>query len=126
MNYAELIGIPFAYGGRDEKAFDCYGLLMYLFRHDSGIELPDYKSVKDQKRIMAMISMGIMDWKKVEPKAPSAGLAIAFKIAGLISHVGYTIGNGKFIHTWESSGGVVIESLSDWNHRIVGFYEFDA
>ena len=39
----DLIGVPFAYGGRTDKVLDCYGLLM-LLEARRGNAIPDFKS----------------------------------------------------------------------------------
>lgn len=42
IDYDDLIGIPFINGGRDRnKGFDCYGLVMEVYRR-CGIALPEY------------------------------------------------------------------------------------
>jgi len=117
--YADLIGIPFAYGGRDENALDCYGLLMLLHRR-RGIEIKDFPSSSNGAEITAMMMGNLHLWKTCELKE---GASILFRVPGNL-HVGYFIGNGKFIHTWEKSGGVVIEPLSVWSNKIMGVYEY--
>ena len=59
-------------------------------------------------------------WNKIEPKP---GCAVLINVPGNM-HVGYVIDDSRFIHTWEESGGVTIERLSQWRGRIMGFYEY--
>lgn len=120
--YAELIGIPFKYFARGPDEYDCYGFLMMLYRKFRGIELPDYGSAEGVEKIALLMAHGIEDWTPVEPRE---GVAIMFRVGGLGAHVGYCIGDGKFIHTWEHSAGVVIERIDTWKSRIIGFYDYE-
>lgn len=117
--YAELIGVPFEYGGRGPEKYDCYGLLKKLFKDDDQ-NIPDYLSPTDGARITALMLGELHLWKECAPKS---GRALLFKLFGNM-HVGYCLGNGRFIHTWEQSGGVVIERMSDWEVKLIGCYEY--
>lgn len=119
--YEELIGIPFEYYARGPEKYDCYGFLMMLYKRFRGIELPDYGSAEGVEHIAVLMAGGMPDWKEVEP---FEGAAIMFRVNGLGAHVGYCIGDGKFIHTWEGSAGVVIERIETWKRRIIGFYDY--
>jgi cell wall-associated NlpC family hydrolase len=37
----KYIGIPYKHLGRDLKGLDCYGLVVMIYKHHLGIELPD-------------------------------------------------------------------------------------
>lgn len=116
---AALVGTPFRYGGRGPDAFDCYGLVMHIHAL-RGVELPDFGTPQDRDAIPAHMATVAMSWKQV---GPGPHTVVLFR-AGRTLHVGYTLPGDKFIHTWESSGGVVIERLSQWAHRIVGYYQY--
>ncbi len=115
-----LIGVPFAYGGRGPESYDCYGLLMHLFKQDQGVDLPDYKSPSDGARISAIFTSELRLWERCELKE---GAAVLFRVPGNI-HVGYCLGKDRFIHTWDRSNGVVIERLGDWKKRLMGVYRY--
>lgn len=120
--YRDLVGASFAWGGRGPDAFDCYGLVMELHRR-RGIALPDYRSPTDGAeggKISAMMTMGLQLWKET-PKTPGALIMIRLPFS---SHVATVIDDLRMIHTWEGSGGVVIERIATWKHRIQGFYEY--
>lgn len=117
----QLVGVPFLYGGRGPDSFDCYGLIMHIMREKHGIVIPDFRSSADQGVIMAKIAVGVQDWKKVEP-APET--VVCFRIGGYLSHVGYMLNETQMIHTWEKSGGVVIERLDAWKQRNAGHYVY--
>lgn len=117
---AELVGTPFAYGGRGPDSFDCYGLVRELHRRQ-GILLPDYRSPTDQPRIAALMMNQLQLWEECRPEPGSVAL---FKILGRATHCGLVLPADKFIHTWEGSGGVVVERLDDWKQRTHGFYRY--
>lgn len=116
----DLIGIPFEYGGRDGNSLDCYGLVLEMLKRSDKIIPPDYGCPKDKKRIAAMMSITSQSWKKIDKKI---GAVLLVRLPNT-AHVGYMISNNKFIHTWEDSGGVTIEKVSEWENRIIGFYEY--
>jgi cell wall-associated NlpC family hydrolase len=118
---ADLVGKPFAYGGRGPDKFDCYGLLMEMNRR-AGIVIPDYFSPDDLQRIALIIAGEKRLWEPL--KGPIAGAAVALRVGRYICHVGYMLDRSNMIHTWEMSGGVVIEPLTGWERRIEGFYRF--
>jgi cell wall-associated NlpC family hydrolase len=122
-NGADLIGTPFEENGRGPDTYDCWGLLMVMHRRNFGREIPDYKHPGSAAKIAEAMSRDMHLWRRVE-RGP--GASILFKVFGLGSHVGFQIDPYRFIHTWEKSGGVLIERLSfgDWDRRIIGFYEY--
>lgn len=119
---SQLIGIPFKRGGRGPTSFDCYGLCRYIIERDSGIKAPDYESPEDTGVIQALMVGSATFWKRLEK--PRVGCVVMFRTGRFITHVGIISSESHFIHTWEQSGGVVIERLQPWKHRIVGFYEY--
>lgn len=116
---SELIGTPFEYGGRGPDKFDCYGLVAHLLRKD-GIEIHDLKSPSIGKEIVAMVHSELVLWRECELRE---GAVLLFRVPGNL-HVGYCLDGVRFIHTWDKSGGVVIEKISDWKRRLVGIYEY--
>lgn len=119
--FEKYIGIPFEYKGRGPDAYDCYGLLRKLYQEHRGILIPDYNSETEVERIAMQFSAGIEDWVEVEKRE---GVAVLMRVSGLGAHVGYVIGDGKFIHTWERTGGVAIERLDTWKNLIIGYYDY--
>jgi cell wall-associated NlpC family hydrolase len=117
---SELIGTPFAYGGRGPDQFDCYGLVKHLYER-RGARLPDYRSPSDQNRIGALMAGALTLW---EPCDRVPGAVVVFRIMGRVSHCGIVVDDDRFIHTWEGSGGVCIERLSEWEKRVHGFVRY--
>ena len=119
VEYEDLIGKEFAYGGRGPDQYDCYGLLREMFRR-AGKEVPDYKSPSVGAEIIAMILDKKNEWEEVEP---GPGTAMLMRLRGN-AHVGFRLPYGLFIHTWERSGGVCVERVRDWEARIVAHYDY--
>jgi cell wall-associated NlpC family hydrolase len=123
IEYEDLVGKPFELGARGHDKYDCYGLVMELLRRQ-GINPEDYGHHSDSQMVeMMMISAEkTVYWQKVDLQE---GSLLLFRIGRFIRHVGFYIGNNKFIHCWEGSSGVVIESLSiDWVNRLIGCYKY--
>lgn len=120
--YDDYIGVPFEYGGRSkETAYDCYGLLIDLYKEFHNVDIPNYKSPTEVERISKIFDVEVSQWHEVEERE---GAAVWIRISGYGAHVGFCIGNGLFMHTWERSGGVVIERLDSWRRRVIGYYEY--
>lgn len=119
-DHVDLIGVPFAYGGRGPEEFDCYGLIMELMLRD-GIKIPDYASPSEGARITAIFVSELRLWEKIPAKLGAIHL---FRVPGNL-HVGYALDRDRFVHTWQESGGVTVERLSDgWNNRLMGTYKY--
>lgn len=116
----ELVGTPFMYGGRDTRALDCYGLVMLAHQY-RGVTLPDYASPSDQALIAAMMGSQLPLW---EEAPPGTGTVALLRIGRLASHCGYMLDSDHMIHAWESSGGVSIQRIDVWKHRLMGFYKY--
>lgn len=127
FEYIDLIGVPFQYGGRGPNTYDCWGLVMELYRR-RGIKLPDYQSNSDTGVIAAKMAVGIQLFQPCEYR-PGAILAIRIPVGGHspVAHVGVLLDHGRFIHTWEKTAGVTIERIEPtWKHRIAGAYRYAA
>lgn len=119
LQISHLIGLPYRDDSRGPDAFDCYGLVRYL-HEQVGIEIPDYRSPSDRRMVSAIFRSELRLWTPCEPRFGAVPL---FRVPGMF-HCGFLLNDDEFIHTWEHSGGVCIERLSDWAARLVGVYEY--
>lgn len=136
IDYLDLIGVPFAYGGRGPDTYDCYGLLMELHRRQ-GLVIPNYQSSSNTSIASESMKASIEQkvwlelWKKTETRAAPetadlrTGRVLLLNIKGLPCHVGMVIGPDRFVHTWEGVGGVLTERITLWKQRILGIYTFN-
>lgn len=105
----ELIGTPYRWGGTSvSQGFDCSGLLVYLFRSETGIHIPRTTS----------LMLGSKS-KVVDRASLKSGDVVFFKHNGRqrMKHVGIYIGGNRFIHAPRTGKAVRIDSLSNkyWN-----------
>ncbi len=91
-------GIPYLWGGATPAAFDCSGLVMYVFKQH-GVSLPHYSR--------AQFAMG----EKVSPAALLPGDVVFF--GSPVYHVGIYVGSGYFIHAPHTGDFVKLSKLAD-------------
>lgn len=130
IDYEDLIGIPFVNHGRDRAVgFDCYGLVMEMYRR-FGIDLPEFTADwDDEDKINSIVQReaGSSAWKRVTAPLPVPCL-VALRMGtppGIVNHTGVYLGSGKFIHTRAKIGACIsrIDSPA-WRGVIEGFYEY--
>jgi cell wall-associated NlpC family hydrolase len=130
----KFIGCPFKDKGRgsiDRKhrrpVYDCYGLFLSLFKH-FGYDLPDFDiSCFATRDIYRKYVEQVGEWERLdEPEVPCAVvLAVDDKHPNIINHVGVYVGDGKFIHTLESTGSIVSHTYDIlWKTKIKGYYRW--
>lgn len=99
-----LQGVPYVYGGKTPKGFDCTGYLVYVFGQH-GIHLPRTSSKQARTG------------KKVKRAQLQPGDILFFHTKGVFpkpTHVGLYIGKNRFIHAGTSKpDGVRIDSLNE-------------
>lgn len=106
-NSAELIGVPYQWGGTTTKGFDCSGFLQYVFAKE-GVKLP--RTVAEMWNVTSSVP------------APEVGDLVFFETYQEgASHAGIYIGNNQFVHSGSSSG-VTISNLTYkyWQDRYLG------
>lgn len=116
-----LIGTPFKYGGRGNGYYDCYGLVIELYRRLFNIELPDYQSPTTAREIAKLMRGELHLWRPTEH--PRRGTVMFMKL-GEFTHVAMYLGENRFIHTCEATGGVCIERMSNWFNKIERYFEY--
>ena len=96
-----LVGHPYVYGASGPNAFDCSGLVCYVYGYARG------------RTTYAMISSikASGGWKTSTDQLSYGDLV--FEYGG--SHVGIYIGNGQIVHAANPSSGVIVGP-------IYGFY----
>ncbi len=100
------IGIPYRFGGKSKKGFDCSGLVYYCYK-SIGIKLP--ASTKSLRKSVKKVSrsLNFSNLRKGDILFFRIG-----KLFGKSNHVGIYIGNGMMIHA-SKKRGVVKESLKN-------------
>jgi len=107
-NAMRFLGVPYAFGGTSGYGFDCSGFTQHVFAM-MGVRLP---RMADEQYYAGKSFQG-------QPKR--GDLVFFHTYAAGVSHVGISLGDGKFIHA-SSSHGVMVSSLHDsyWGPRYLG------
>lgn len=117
----EQLGKPYRYACRGTDAFDCSGLVYYVFKNH-GITLPTSSSAQSQYQNAARIG-SIAELK--------VGDVVFFNTGNrsvTINHCGIYVGDGQFIHASSGGGKVQLNSITSefysgafrWALRILG------
>lgn len=77
-----LIGKPWVSGARGPDAFDCWGLIYYVYRSFYGIELPEFPGVKEigireVVRVLRETTDAGRVWTRLEKPEHLCGVAMA-------------------------------------------------
>lgn len=120
FDYFDLLGKPFARGGRGPEFYDCYGLVKEMFER-TGRVVPDFESPGTLEEIEQLVSANTSKWKRVAPKTP--GSLITFRVDGLGAHVGFMLGGDRFLHAIDGPG-VYVERLTNSAYKPLAFYDY--
>ena len=121
IDYTDLLGKPFAYGGRGPDAYDCYGLAVEVCRR-AGVALPAWRSVCEAALIQREFDAGL-DLCDDLP-APEPGCLVLLMVhPPFVSHCGVMLDQVRMIHIMEKTS-VAVERIDDiaWRRRVRGFY----
>ncbi len=129
LKYTDLIGVPFADGGRSLKTgFDCYGLVMEVFKRCEK-EIPEYFAPAfDDGLVNTQVKAALCSgWQEIERANLTVPSVVLFRFnSPLPNHVGVYIGNGCFLHC-RNPIGVNIDRIDSpaWRHRVEAFYIYE-
>ncbi len=102
---AQLIGVPYHFGGADLHGFDCSGLAVYAYER-VGLEIP--RTAEVQRRAARAVSLDAL----------SPGDLVFFRIGSRhVNHVGIYAGEGRFIHAPRSGEVVAYGDLREGYYR---------
>lgn len=106
-----LVDLPYRYGGSSPSGFDCSGLVRYVFKAATGLELP--RRAEDMSRVGHPI-----DSSELQP----GDLVFFNTFRRAYSHVAIYVGEGRFLHAPARGGRVRLETLDDryWKSRYDG------
>lgn len=100
-----LIGAPYRYGGGGPDAFDCSGLVRFVYQ-ELGIDVP--RTVAEQYSAVQRVSLN-----ELRP-----GDLLFFKIdKSRVSHVAIYAGQNRFVHAPQTGRPVEIRSFDDGYYR---------
>ena len=96
----KTLGVPYVFGGKSMKGFDCSGLTSWVYEKSLGIRLPRTAQLQS--------SVG----RRARPVRPGDLLFFHTDRAG-ISHVGIYVGRGRFVHAPGRNKKVKVDSLKN-------------
>ena len=106
------LGVPYVWGGTSPAGWDCSGFVVYVYHEVTGRTLP--------RTTQAQWGVGT----PVARDALRAGDLVFFQntYAPGITHVGFALGDGRFVHASAPGVGTVISSLADpyWGSHYAG------
>ncbi len=107
-----LAGTPYRYGGNaPETGFDCSGFVGHVFRETLGLDLP--RSSREIGKL----------GERIDPDELRPGDLVFYNtLRRAFSHVGIYLGDGRFVHSPSSGGGIRVEDMSQsyWKKRFDG------
>lgn len=110
---SHLVGIPY-------KQMNCWELAQKFYSEVLNVELKSFiTDPKDRSSTQNLIYTNRGDFLRVDE--PEFGDIIVLKVWGLESHIGVYIGEGRFIHSTESSGSH-IDRIARWGKNVCGYY----
>lgn len=122
----DLIGKPFAYGGRGPDVYDCYGLALEVKRRLGEVP-PDFDHPDTPEDIHRVILAASEYFQRIEAPQPFCFVTFTIRYP-FTSHVGIVLEDrNRFIHILEKAA-VCIERLDSlaWKRRITGFYTWKS
>lgn len=121
--FADLIGKRWEAGARGPEAFDCLGLAIEVTRR-RGHHVPAYLS-DDTTLHRELAADGCTLGQLERASQPTAGDVVLLRGFGAPAfHLGVMIDGFRMLHSSESIGAAVIETIgrSPWTRRVVGYY----
>lgn len=126
---ANLVGIPYASGGRDRsQGLDCWGLIRVAALELFGTEVPDYtgyESSCDQAQTAPLFAARHV-WTRISKGSEQPGDVLVLRLSGYPIHAGICLGGDKMLHTLVGRNSCIerYDSLTPWFRRIEGAYRW--
>lgn len=110
--WSEYVGLPFQDGGRGPHVYDCWGLVVRIYRDQLGVTLPSYGeiSARDLVRIARAMEAGKDDgWQEItSPKALDVVLMRSGRGGQRVVHVGVMVDAQRVLHVEEAAAAAVV------------------
>lgn len=121
--------VPYVEGGRNKEGFDCWGLVVVLYKHFYNISLNEYPditlpSIKECSGTSEKLKVELKNQTDFyEVVSAEFGDVILLNVYGEPLHIGFCLDNEAMLHT-DRKHGVAIENFTGlkWNRKIAGFY----
>jgi cell wall-associated NlpC family hydrolase len=124
VSHADLIGIPFVFGGRTLAGLDCWGLCLEFYKQ-RGIEVVD--PLEEYHDLFATPASNVFekyrtpDWYLVADPSDGDLVCMAYNNAGVATHCGIYLHGGRLLHTLDKIG-VAISSYARYQKFVTAIY----
>ena len=123
------LGVPYLHLGRNKKGFDCWGIIIDIFRKKLDIKIFDLLDMITYKEMWGYDGEDDyvkdysheMDWQKFDnPKF--LDIILFSNCKDVPNHAGIYLSKNKFLHCAGKVGAVVTKLEKRWEARANGFY----
>jgi len=115
FDISDLVGLPYAPHGRDERGLDCFGLIWLLAqRNGTPIDDPWYRGFDPS--LMRLADQ--MNVKRIDEVVPGCVIEM---VKDERLHLGYAIDNRRMIHA-AINEGVIVEDIG--TYPVKGYWAF--
>lgn len=122
--YSDLIGKPYAPGGRGPAAYDCVGLTIE-FQRRRGLVLPTYLS--DEAELHRQLATGGALSEPQRLPAAEPGCVVLLRGFDGERHIGCMLDTYRMLHVSRNFATCMeVLSRSLWRTRVLGFYRMEA
>jgi len=119
--FADLIGKPWAEGGRGPDAYDCVGLVLEVAKR-LGKQLPDY--VSNEATLHAELAAGgdsLADLPRMIH--PNVGDVVLLRMGVNEHHLGVMVDSCRMLHASRNCAAIIERVNSPlWQRRVMGYY----
>jgi cell wall-associated NlpC family hydrolase len=124
------VGAPFEEHGRGPGGYDCWGLVVAVYREVFGIELPTYDhryaSTRDREDIAALIDGGLTPWRQIPVDVARPGDGVIFRVLTSPCHIGVVVDPPMFLHIARGSDACLERwDTVRWEKRFLGIWRHE-
>jgi len=124
MNFNKFIGLPYKNMGRDFDGVDCIGLGILIYKTVLNKTFPDFSDVKysqdwyknSENHLIYNIDQVLTPINP--PYKRFDGLLLYNGTKVVVNHIGFWIGDGKFIHIYEGTTSRVDRLSGYWESKL--------
>jgi len=116
------IGLKYEKLGRGPESYDCWGIIIKVYKDVFGITLPDFLYTADIAGYIETVKNKKELFNKIE--SPETGDIVLMKIKTAPIHTGIYISPGFVLHGYNEITGIVFDKIANWQNQIEGFYRW--
>jgi probable lipoprotein NlpC len=128
FSWDKFVGLTYKHGGRGPLAYDCWGLILAIYK-ERGVDLWDIAESYEESKFWHAKNFFLenyhRDWERVDDTPKPFDVILFNNDLGLPVHAGVVVTPTTFIHA-QRKNGVTISRLfgREWEPRIEGVYRY--